>query len=55
MAGAIVQHVEAATTGATVSVTVAHPALNNVIVAWANSNQTVTTPTDNGSNSTFIA
>lgn len=50
MAGSIVQHpTQGQSTAATSTVlTVANPALGNVLLAWANSDGTQTVPTDNG-------
>lgn len=49
MAGAVVQHpTKAQASGATATVTVAHPTLGNVLCAWGNSDATISTPTDNG-------
>lgn len=50
MAGSIVQHPTQPQSTATTStaLTVANPALGNVLLAWANSDGTQTVPTDNG-------
>lgn len=49
MAGAVVQHPsKAQASGATATVTVANPTLGNVLLAWGNSDATISTPTDNG-------